>query len=112
MIKGIVITGGDRRESAAMVDGRSEPRQGIEVLGHAVTHMALESIARMRQAEPRHQAVARHLGDNRGSRDRRHKGVTADNRIAVASDSDAIAAIDQDELRARWQRCDRACQRP
>ena len=58
-----------------MVDGGAEPGQRLEMLGHAVAHVALEAVAGMREAEPRHQPVARDLGDDRGRRDRGHQRV-------------------------------------
>ena len=78
--------------------GPSRVQRG-EMLGHAVAHVALEAVAGMRQAEPRHQPVARHLGDDRGRRDRGHERVAADHRLAVAAGIDAVAAVDEDQLR-------------
>ena len=83
-----------------------------EMLRHAIAHMALEAVARMRGADLRHQAVARHLGDDRGRGDRRDQRVAADHRLAIAGHVDAIAAVDEDEMRADRKRGDRARQRP
>jgi len=60
-----------------MMNRRTEPAQSGKMLGHAVTHMALEAVARMRRAEARHEAIARHLGDNRGGRDRSDEPIAA-----------------------------------
>ena len=94
------------------MDGRPEPRERREMLGHAVAHVALEAVAGMGQAQPPHQPVARHLGDDRGGGDRGDDGVAADHRLAVAAGLDAVAAVDEDEPRLDRQRRDRARQRP
>ena len=47
-----------------------EPGQRLEMLGHAVAHVALEAVAGMRKTKPRHQPVARHLGNDGGGGDR------------------------------------------
>ena len=59
-----------RRKGSAVVDGGPEPRQRREMLRHAVAHVALEAVAGVREAEPRHQPVARHLGDDGGGGNR------------------------------------------
>ena len=41
-----------------------------------------------------YQPVARHLGDDRGRRNRGDQSVTADHRLAVAAAVDAVAAVD------------------
>ena len=64
---------------------RPERGERAEVLGHAVAHVALEAVARMGGADLHHQAVARHLGDDRGGRDREHQRVAAHHRLAVAA---------------------------
>ena len=94
------------------MDGRPEPVQRREMLRHAVAHVALEAVARMRGAEPLHQPVARDLGDDRGRRDREHQRVAGDHRLAVAAAVDLVAAVDEHELRPHRQRLHRARQRP
>ena len=79
---------------------RPESVERGEMLGDAVAHMALEAVAGMRGAEADHQAVAGHLGDDRGGRDRGDKAVAADHCLAVAAGVDAVAAVDEDEARA------------
>ena len=86
--------------------------QRLEMLGHAIAHMALEAVAGMRGADLLHQPVARDLGDDRGRGDRRHERVAADHGLAIARHIDAVAAVDEDELRADRKRRDRARQRP
>src|ERR1700683_445481 len=66
---------GDRRKRAAMVNRWAEPAEGGEMLGHAVTHMALEAVTWMRGSETSHQAVAGHLGDDRGRGNGRAEAV-------------------------------------
>ena len=46
-----------------MVDRRAEAVEGVDVLGNAVAHMALEAVAGMGEPEPRHQPVALVLGE-------------------------------------------------
>ena len=82
------------------MDGRAEPVQRLEMLRHAVAHVALEAVAGMRERQPHHQPVARDLGDDRGRRDRRHQRVAGDHRLAVAAAVDAVAAVDEHELAA------------
>ena len=41
---------GDRRERAAVMDGRTKTIERGKMLGHAVPHVALEPVARMREA--------------------------------------------------------------
>ncbi len=82
------------------------------MLRHAVAHVALEPVARMGGAEPRHEPIAGHLGDDRGRRDRGDKAVAADHGLAFAGDVDPVAAVDEHELRLDRQCRDRARQRP
>ena len=76
-----------------------EPVERGEMLGHAVAHVALKAVAGMGGAEAGHQAVARHLGDDRGGGDRGHEAVAADHRLAIAAGIDAVAAVDKDKAR-------------
>ena len=86
--------------------------QGLEMLRHRIAHMALEAVAGMRGADLLHQPVARHLGDDRRRGDRRDQRVAADHGLAIAGHVDAIAAIDEDEMRADRKGGHRARQRP
>src|SRR5207248_9896162 len=88
---------GHRCKAAAMMAGWTELRERLEMLGHAVAHVALEAVTGMGKAEPRHQPVARHLGDDRGRRDRGDEPVAADHRFAFAGNRDAVAAVDEDQ---------------
>src|ERR1700691_5613738 len=94
-----VPSAGDRRKRAAMMNRGAEPAEGGEMLGHAVTHMALEAVTWMRSAETSHQAVAGHFGDNRGRRNGRDETVATDHGLAVAGGLDAVTAVDEDEAR-------------
>jgi len=94
------------------MDGRPEPVQRVEVLRHAIAHVALEAVARVREAHPHHQPVAGDLGDDRGSRDRRHQRIAGDHRLAVTTAVDTVAAVDEDELGPDRQRPHRASERP
>src|SRR5829696_10021197 len=84
------VARGHRRERAAVMDGRAKPFQRREMLGHAVAHIALEAVTRMRQGQAAHQPIARHLGDDRSRCNRGDDSVAADNRLAIATDLDAI----------------------
>jgi len=53
-----------RRKRPPVMNGRTEPIQGFEMLGHAVAHVAFEAVAGMGGAEALHQPVARNLGDD------------------------------------------------
>ncbi len=109
---GLAVECRDRRERAAVMDGGTEPVQCVEVLRHAVAHVALEAVARMREAHPHHQPVAGDLGDDRGRRDRRHQRIAGDHRLAVAAAVDTVAAVDEHELGPDRQRPHRASERP
>ena len=95
-----------------MMNGGAQLRERLEMLGHAIAHVALEAVAGMGQPEPRHQPVAGDLGDDRGRRDRGDEPVAADHRLAIAGNRDAIAAVDEDQARPGRQRAHRARQRP
>src|SRR5262245_75016 len=95
-----------------MMDCRPEPRQCLDMFRHGVTHVALKAVARMIEREPCHQAVARHLGNDRGRRNRGNDRVTADHGFTVAAGIDAVAPVNEDELRAHRQRHDGARQCP
>ena len=79
---------------------------------HGVALVVFEAVARAIQRQCAHQAVARHLGDDRGGCDRHDNAVAADHRIAVAGHVDLVAAVDKHMLRYLGQRTDRARQRP
>ena len=74
--------------------------------------LALEAVAGVRQAEPRHQPVARDLGDDRGGGDRGDQRIAGHHRLAVAAAVDLLVAVDEHQLRPARQRLDRARQRP
>ena len=95
-----------------MVDGRAEPVERGEMLGHAVAHVALEPVTGIFGTEPHHEAVACHLGDDRGGCDRGNQIVAVDDRLTIAIDIDVVAAVDQDELRLDWQWGDGLRQHP
>src|SRR5262249_36066013 len=65
----VAIGRGDRGEGAAVVDGGAEPRERLEMLGHAVALVMLEAVAGIEQAQPRHEPVARDFGDDGGGGD-------------------------------------------
>ena len=90
----------------------AEPVQRLEMLGHAVALVGLETVARAILRQLAHQAVARDLGDDRGRRDRHHQPVAADHGVAVASRIEPVAAVDEHMLRHFRQRMHRARQRP
>ena len=79
---------------------------------HGVALVVFEAVARAIQRQCAHQAVARHLGDDRGGGDRHDNAVAADHRIAVARGVDLVAAVDEHMFRHLGQRTDRARQRP
>ena len=85
-------TGANKRR---WCDGGSEPVERLEMLGHAVALVGFEAVARTILRQRAHQPVARHLGDDRGRRDRHHQPVAADHRLAVAADVDPVAAVDE-----------------
>src|SRR5207247_10411759 len=43
-----------RRKAAAMMNGGAQLRERLEMLGHAIAHVALEAVAGMGQPEPPH----------------------------------------------------------
>ena len=84
------------------MDGGAEPRQRGEMLGHAVAHVTLEAVARMRQrrAAP---SAGRASPWRRSRRPRSRRRWRR--RCTTASQSqptvDAVAAVDEDEPRTR-----------
>src|SRR5262249_43665267 len=108
----VAISGGNRGERAPVVDGGAQPRERLEMLGDTVAFVVLEAVARIEQAQPRHEPVARDLGDDGSSSDRGENGIAADHSFAVAAGIDAIASVDEHELRPNRQACDGASERP
>ena len=94
------------------MDARAQPVQRLAMFRHRVALVAFEAVARAIQRQRAHQAVARHLGDDRCRRDRHHDAVAADHRVAVAGRVDPVAAVDEDMLRHLGQRAHGARQRP
>ena len=82
------------------------------MLRHGIALVLLEAIARAILRQRAHQPVARHLGDDRGRRDRHHHAVAADDGIAVAGQREPVAAVDEDVLWHFRQRVHGARQRP
>src|SRR5262245_40262465 len=48
----LAVPGGDRRKRTAMMDGRAESVQRLEMLRHAIAHVLLEAITRMGEPKP------------------------------------------------------------
>src|SRR5271170_2565761 len=94
------------------MDGRAEPVERGKMFGHAVAHVALKAVARMRGAETGHQPVARDLGYDGRRCDRSNQAIAADDRLAIAAGIDAVAAVDKDKLRLDRQRGNSAGERP
>src|SRR5207237_3486725 len=92
------------RKALPVMDRGPEACQRLDMFRHGVTHVALETIARMNLRQARHQPVARYLGDDRCRCDRSNNGIAADNRLAVAATLDTVTTIDEDQLRTRRQR--------
>ena len=97
-------TGGDARSVQAGPAPRDAPAR--------CSPCGIETITRAILRELAHQAVARHLGDDRGGRDREHQPVAADHGIAVARRIEPVAAIDEHVFRHFRQRMHRPRQRP
>src|SRR5262249_20735613 len=87
-------------------------RERLEMLGHAVALVMLEAVAGIEQAQSRHEPVARDFGDDGGGGDRGHDGISADHSLAVAAAIDAVAAVDEHELRLDPKASDGARERP
>src|SRR5688572_5279009 len=64
-----------RAERSAMGVGIAEPGHGVEVIASRVALVAVEAVARILPVQLEHRAVARDLGDDRGSGDRGAAGV-------------------------------------
>ena len=75
----------DRREALPVVAGRSQAGQRGLVLAGAVADVTLPAEAGMVLCEGGHDAVARHLGDDRGGGDR---GAPPISSIAFTSEAD------------------------
>ena len=82
-----------------MVLGHAKTRERVRVLGCAITLMALEAIAWKFAAERDHQAVARHLGDDRRGSNGKRARIALHDRTGGAGEARCAIAIDQHELR-------------
>ena len=102
-------TGAKKLRWWALGPSRSSASQ---MFRHGIALVGLETVARAIQRQRAHQPVARHLGDDRGRRDRHHDAVAADHGVAVAGRVDPVAAVDEDMLRHFRQRLHGARQRP
>src|ERR1700737_3559574 len=71
----VTIARRDRSKGAAMVNGWTESRQRLEMLRHAVALVMLEAVAGIEEAQSRHEAIARHLGDDRCGCNRGYDGI-------------------------------------
>src|SRR5437588_12875662 len=74
--------------------GRAEAIQRLQMAGHAVTLVLLETVARTFLRQLAHQPVARDLGDDRSGRDRYDERVAADHGVAIAIGVEPVAAVD------------------
>ena len=104
--------GGDRRKRLAVVDGRVRAGQGREMLGHAVAHMPLKTIARVRKAKPGHQTVAGDFRHDRGGRNGHDQRIAGHHGFAIAAAVDLLIAVDEHQFGPYRQRLDRAGKRP
>ena len=100
------------REEAAVVDARPQPIQRLTMFRDRVALVGLKTITRTIQRQRAHQAVARHLGDDRCRRNRHHNAVAADHRVAIAGRVDLVAAVDKYVPWHLGQRTNGARQRP
>ena len=104
--------GDHRGKEAAVMHGRAEPVERLEMFRNRVALVALETVTRAILRQRAHQPVARHLGDDGGRRNRHHDPVAADHGGAFATGGEAVAAVDEDMLRRLGQCGHRTRQRP
>ena len=67
---------------------------GVAVLGRRVPHVRGELPARMQRIGAVHEAIAGDLGDDRGRRDRRRRGIAVDDRALRMADVPARRAVE------------------
>ena len=86
-----------------MLVARPVLADGGGVAGRDVADVAREPVARIERVQPSHDAIARHLGDDRGSRDRGALGVTVDDRAMLRRERPEPEAIDETRFSRRRQ---------
>ena len=77
----------------------AEALQGVDMKSSAITHMTPEAIAGVTLVETTHDAVAVHLGDDRGSRDRAVDRVTVNQGSLGDRNARHRARIDEQMVR-------------
>src|SRR5436305_14616375 len=93
-------------KGAPVMNSRAEPRQCGEMFWHAVAFVVLEPVPWIKQTEAGHQPVAGNLRNDRGCCNRGDQRVPADDRLAFATNIDAITAMNKDQLRTNRERGD------
>ena len=84
-----------------MLVARPVLADGGGVAGRDVADVAREPVARIERVQPAHDAIPRHLGDDRGSRDRGALGVAVDDRAMLGRERAEPEAVDETRLRRR-----------
>ena len=84
-----------------MLVARAVLADGGGVAGRDVADVAREPVARIERVQPAHDAVARHLGDDRGGGDRGALGVAVDDRAMLRRERPEPEAVDEAGLRRR-----------
>jgi len=88
---------------------RREPERGEcrLMLGRAVADIGRPAIALIALGQAPHEAVARHLGDDRGGGDREREPVAADDGAHGAGEGRRAVAVDERDLRQSAQGAER-----
>ncbi len=100
-----------RREAAPVMGCSTEAGEGCAVFRRRVAPVAFPSIARVALREPRHEAIARHFGENGGGGDGEARAITSWQAAHRAGKIRRHCAVDQCEIGAKGQPRDRAAHR-
>ena len=85
---------------------------GGRVAGRDVADVAREAVARVERVQPPHHAVARHLRDDRGGRDRRALRVAVDDGAVLGREGTEPEPVDEAGLGGRRQVGEDGAERP
>src|SRR6516165_6376919 len=105
----------DGRERAAMMAGNAQPANPLAMFGCRVPDIGFPAVSRITRRQSAHDPIARDLGDDRSSRDRKAESIALNNGPHCATQRRRGIAIDEcrirsnpedgDSARHRQQRC-------
>ena len=86
------------RKTAPVVGCRAENGEGKTMMGGGVAAIGFPAKAPVIGGQPGHQAVAGHLGDDRGGGNRERDGVAANDKLFGAAEARRTIAVDECEV--------------